>query len=45
MKIHRTKLSQADDLYNNHIGKLLSPPYEDETFAEYFDRVEKEVKR
>jgi ribosome biogenesis GTPase YqeH len=28
LKIHRTKLENADELYQNHIGKLLSPPYE-----------------
>src|SRR5699024_7068929 len=28
LTIHRTKLSNADDLYNNHLGKLLSPPSE-----------------
>ncbi|WP_336822583.1 ribosome biogenesis GTPase YqeH [Sporosarcina sp. USHLN248] len=26
LPIHRTKLENADDLYNNHLGELLSPP-------------------
>ena len=30
--IHRTKLSQADELYAKHKGKLLSPPMEDEPY-------------
>ena len=32
IKIHRTKLENADELYKNHLGKLLSPPFEDEKF-------------
>ncbi len=32
IKIHRTKLANADDLYHNHIGKMLSPPFEEEIF-------------
>ncbi|SEA95891.1 hypothetical protein SAMN05421743_11176 [Thalassobacillus cyri] len=32
LSIHRTKLENADNLYNNHIGELLSPP--DETTLE-----------
>ena len=32
IKIHRTKLENADALYENHLGKLLSPPFEDEAF-------------
>jgi len=31
LKIHRTKLENADELYSNHIGKLLAPPYADDT--------------
>lgn len=30
LKIHRTKLEKADELYNNHAGKLLSPPFEND---------------
>lgn len=26
LEIHRTKLENADDLYRNHVGELLSPP-------------------
>ncbi|MBM6619222.1 ribosome biogenesis GTPase YqeH [Bacillus suaedaesalsae] len=26
LDIHRTKLEKADELYNNHLGELLSPP-------------------
>ncbi|MGV2622173.1 UNVERIFIED_CONTAM: ribosome biogenesis GTPase YqeH [Halobacillus marinus] len=26
LSIHRTKLEKADDLYQNHLGELLSPP-------------------
>lgn len=33
MPIHRTKLENADALYENHIGKLLSPP-DEETLAQ-----------
>jgi len=29
LPIHRTKLSKADALYNEHLGKLLSPPDDD----------------
>lgn len=29
LTIHRTKLSNADDLYDKHLGGLLSPPSED----------------
>ena len=25
-QIHRTKLSNADELYKNHLGEMLSPP-------------------
>jgi len=32
LKIHRTKLEKADDLYKNHLGTLLSPPFQDEPF-------------
>ena len=28
LKVHRTKLDKADDLYANHNGELLSPPNE-----------------
>ena len=30
LKIHRTKLEKADELYQKQIGKLLQPPREDE---------------
>ena len=26
LQIHRTKLENADTLYENHLGKMLSPP-------------------
>ncbi|MFS0672881.1 ribosome biogenesis GTPase YqeH [Ornithinibacillus sp. 179-J 7C1 HS] len=29
LPIHRTKLEKANDLYNNHLGELLSPPDEE----------------
>lgn len=29
LPIHRTKMEKADELYENHLGKLLSPPDED----------------
>ncbi|MGP4061636.1 ribosome biogenesis GTPase YqeH [Halobacillus sp. H74] len=29
MNIHRTKMEKADELYNNHVGELLSPPDEE----------------
>ncbi|MBH0229946.1 ribosome biogenesis GTPase YqeH [Halobacillus yeomjeoni] len=29
MNIHRTKLEKADDLYENHLGELLTPPNEE----------------
>ncbi|HLR64472.1 MAG TPA: ribosome biogenesis GTPase YqeH [Pseudogracilibacillus sp.] len=29
LHIHRTKLENADELYDNHLGKLLSPPDEE----------------
>ena len=29
LKIHRTKLENADELYANHVGTLLTPPSED----------------
>lgn len=29
LSIHRTKLENADELYENHIGKMLSPPDEE----------------
>ncbi|GGA68922.1 ribosome biogenesis GTPase YqeH [Ornithinibacillus halotolerans] len=29
LPIHRTKLEKADDLYENHVGELLSPPDEE----------------
>lgn len=29
LEIHRTKLEKADELYENHLGGLLSPPDED----------------
>ena len=33
MKIHRTKLEKADELYNSHLGTLLTPPFnKDESF-------------
>ncbi len=28
LKIHRTKLEKADELYKNHVGELLQPPRE-----------------
>ncbi len=28
--IHRTRLANADELYRKHLGRLLSPPFEDE---------------
>ncbi|KAB2863253.1 MAG: ribosome biogenesis GTPase YqeH, partial [Exiguobacterium chiriqhucha] len=28
LKTHRTKLDKADELYENHIGKMLNPPNE-----------------
>ena len=33
IKIHRTKLEKADQLYENHIGELLTPPYKGEEFT------------
>ncbi|WP_442603653.1 ribosome biogenesis GTPase YqeH [Paenibacillus sp. KN14-4R] len=30
LKLHRTKLERADDLYANHKGELLTPPTKDE---------------
>ncbi|QOR65609.1 ribosome biogenesis GTPase YqeH [Cytobacillus suaedae] len=30
LTIHRTKLEKADELYENHVGELLSPPRKDE---------------
>lgn len=33
LKIHRTKLEKADELYKNHITKLLTPPFEGEEFG------------
>ncbi|MBY0123867.1 ribosome biogenesis GTPase YqeH [Bacillus sp. S/N-304-OC-R1] len=30
LKIHRTKLENADELYKNHAGELLTPPRKDE---------------
>lgn len=32
INIHRTKRSQADELYLKHKGKMLAPPFEDEPF-------------
>ncbi len=32
LKIHRTKLEKADELYKNHLGTLLTPPFEGEEF-------------
>jgi ribosome biogenesis GTPase YqeH len=32
INIHRTKLEQADELWNNHKGELLSPPGTEEVF-------------
>lgn len=32
LKIHRTKLSNADELYKNQVGTLLTPPFEEEPF-------------
>lgn len=33
IKIHRTKLEKADELYRSHLGKLLTPPFnEDDEF-------------
>lgn len=29
INIHRTKTEKADDLYENHLGEILSPPYAD----------------
>lgn len=29
MKIHRTKLEKADELYEKHVGELLQPPFSD----------------
>lgn len=29
LKLHRTKLENADDLYDKHLGDLLSPPFTD----------------
>ena len=28
--IHRTKIEKADELYQNHVGELLSPPRKDQ---------------
>lgn len=33
LKIHRTKLENADKLYRDHVGELLQPPRADETAA------------
>jgi ribosome biogenesis GTPase YqeH len=33
LKIHRTKLEKADDLYANHVGELLSPPSKEDAEA------------
>ncbi|MFD3447659.1 ribosome biogenesis GTPase YqeH [Microbacteriaceae bacterium 4G12] len=30
LHIHRTKLEKADELYENHVGQLLSPPFPEE---------------
>ncbi len=30
LKIHRTKLEKADELYANHVGEMLQPPRKDE---------------
>jgi 30S ribosome assembly GTPase len=30
INIHRTKLEKADDLYQNQVGKLLTPPFEED---------------
>lgn len=30
IKIHRTKLERADEIYEKHIGTMLTPPFEDE---------------
>ncbi len=30
LTIHRTKLQNADDLYRNHVGELLSPPRQED---------------
>lgn len=32
LKIHRTKLVNADELYANNLGTLLTPPFDGETF-------------
>lgn len=32
MNIHRTKLENADDLWERQIGELLKPPYSKENF-------------
>ena len=29
VEIHRTKLSNADQLFEKHLGTLLKPPFED----------------
>lgn len=31
LKIHRTKLQKADDLFKNHYGEMLTPPTKEET--------------
>lgn len=41
--IHRTKLDQADQLYNNHLGELLSPPSQKDV-KDYPALVEKTIK-
>ncbi|MDP4098110.1 ribosome biogenesis GTPase YqeH [Paenibacillus sp. P96] len=33
LKIHRTKLDKANDLYANHVGELLSPPSKEDADA------------
>lgn len=39
LSIHRTKTEKADELYENHITKLLSPPYEGDEAIELTKKV------
>ena len=36
MNIHRTKTEKADELYNRHVGEILTPPRKEDldTFPE-----------